>query len=510
MNSNYRKNLKDLATACKKYVDETKEQILWQVGQYDITTQDDNTSAYQKVVPTGATKAKIKSIGGMSYKSENLLNASNFNTSATSLHSLTNGILISSGIDSRAFTDYSACDFKLYLNAGTYQITFFDRQITQSEYQNLVIVKETNSILTSSNQIYTSTSGNFSFTITDAGNYGIVLKFIGNIKPMLVIGSTAPTEWEQGFEDIRDSAVTSVKSYGANLSGNSSESYELNQSGNLFLRGWVSPYSTRIFSASASTSATSIGTSFTLTETTLVRFQFGSDSGQNTYFEEQLNAGTYYISAKTNVSNSVVVFSEFMLNYGSTAISYKAYRGLIDTFTIPDEVKALEGYGYGINDTCYNYIDFENKKFVKKVGRVDLGTLNYQKLSPRIFTSGVASVIKNPTNSGIANILTHIYTTTSYNNVFNHSSDMIIGVRDNGDVAIYDTRYYDDFNATTFKNAMSGVYLYYELATPIETDISEYIDTTILDVEPSGTITMDNQYEQDVPSGITYRIEVAK
>ncbi len=112
---------------------------------------------------------------------------------------------------------------------------------------------------------------------------------------------------------------------------------------------------------------------------------------------------------------------------------------------------------------------FEGKKYVitEKLGIVDLGTLNYQKLNNRILSSNLASVIKKPTNSEIANILTTKYTTTSYNNVFNHSSDKIIGVQDNGNLGIYDTEYYDNFNEQTFKSAMSGVTLVYELATPV-------------------------------------------
>ena len=43
-----------------------------------------------------------------------------------------------------------------------------------------------------------------------------------------------------------------------------------------------------------------------------------------------------------------------------------------NTLAIPDEVKALDGYGWGMDEEDYNYVDFENKQFVKKVVKLVL------------------------------------------------------------------------------------------------------------------------------------------
>lgn len=67
---------------------------------------------------------------------------------------------------------------------------------------------------------------------------------------------------------------------------------------------------------------------------------------------------------------------------------------------------------------------------------------------------------------------------------------------------VKDTAYTD---ATAFKQAMSGVILYYELATPIVTDISTLIDDDFLrnmEVEAGGSITFKNS------NGDSYRIPV--
>ena len=68
MNIQYRKNLKAVLTASKDYTDKTKEEIYWHIGDYSISTQDDNTTASTKTVPSGATRCKIKKIYGLTEK----------------------------------------------------------------------------------------------------------------------------------------------------------------------------------------------------------------------------------------------------------------------------------------------------------------------------------------------------------------------------------------------------------------------------------------------------------
>ncbi len=64
----------------------------------------------------------------------------------------------------------------------------------------------------------------------------------------------------------------------------------------------------------------------------------------------------------------------------------------------------------------------------------------------------------------------------------------------------------DDYtDAASFKAAMSGVMLVYELAEPIVTDISDLITSdNLIGVEGNGTITFENEYGYAVPSTVEY------
>ena len=77
-----------------------------------------------------------------------------------------------------------------------------------------------------------------------------------------------------------------------------------------------------------------------------------------------------------------------------------------------------------------------------------------------------------------------------------------------------DTAYTD---ATAFKQAMQGVILYYELANPIVTDISDLIPDDFLrniEVEAGGSITFKNSngddYRIPVPSEEEYVVKLSE
>lgn len=185
-----------------------------------------------------------------------------------------------------------------------------------------------------------------------------------------------------------------------------------------------------------------------------------------------------------------------MLNKGSTALPYTPY--VRNTLPIPDEVKALDGYGWGVNESIYNYVDWEKKQFIKNVGRLDLGTLVWKIYQERFY--GPVSDKKD----GADNFICDKYKTKisglptmSDHTITGNISNRYVYIRDDG---------YTDINE--FTAAMSGVMLYYELAEPVITDISPLLQSdNLIPVEGGGTVTMLNEYGYAVPSEVVYRLE---
>ena len=173
--------------------------------------------------------------------------------------------------------------------------------------------------------------------------------------------------------------------------------------------------------------------------------------------------------------------------------TYNTDNELLDTYTVPSAITSLEGYGQGINSTVYNNVDFASGKYTKKVGVVDLGSLNWEYNSQyQVFYTYI-----DGKKFGRTNILCALYNTvdkeyTQLNNMEIAGTPVINGVN------VKNTDY---TTAEDFRAAMNGVLLYYELATPVETTITE--NAPLLEVEEGGTIVFENTYNQNMPNEVT-------
>ena len=190
-------------------------------------------------------------------------------------------------------------------------------------------------------------------------------------------------------------------------------------------------------------------------------------------------------------------------------------------FPIPEAIKALPGYGWSAG-TARNYVDYENKRYVQCVNSVDLGTLTWTAgggiSSQTVFIASSRKICgqKLSYNSAIAsNILCSKYLAKSQNEVWSDAAP--VGIATNatidGYVYVNDTAYTD---ATAFKQAMQGVMLYYELETPIVTDISDLLTDDFLrnlTVEAGGSITFKNgndSYLIPVPNEEEYIVKLSE
>lgn len=187
------------------------------------------------------------------------------------------------------------------------------------------------------------------------------------------------------------------------------------------------------------------------------------------------------------------------------------------TYPIPEAIKALPGYGWSAG-TAKNWVDYENKRYVQCVSSVDLGALNWVADSTgkvSFQTSQVTGQKLTKNYSVPPNIICSKYSTESQNELWGHINVTGITANANTDGYVYvnDTSYTD---AAAFKQAMQGVMLYYELESPIVTDISTLIDDDFLrniEVEAGGSVTFkggNDDYRIPVPSEEEYIVKLSE
>lgn len=127
------------------------------------------------------------------------------------------------------------------------------------------------------------------------------------------------------------------------------------------------------------------------------------------------------------------------------------------------------------------FLDGGVLKAIKRIGSVDLGTLRWNTASTatdtggklRFVGSGIESIVKIVSTANIDNIKIYKYKAISGNEVYTGIEG--ISILGNGTISIFDLAYANS-DKDTFKAAMSGVMLYYELAEP-----EEYILDSIQD-----------------------------
>lgn len=184
---------------------------------------------------------------------------------------------------------------------------------------------------------------------------------------------------------------------------------------------------------------------------------------------------------------------------------------------IPTDVRSLPGYGWSAG-TAYNSIERTDEGrwlFVQRVGSVDLGTLEwyyadsaYENLK-RFQTEGLQGKIKAPiADTYSVNALTSMYSAGQWA-YLGSAYDKFICCHLDGRFVIRDT---EIGSLNDFINKVSGVMLYYELAEPVTTDITDLMTDALepFAVEASGTITFRNSALLDVPSNVEYVIKLSE
>ena len=242
---------------------------------------------------------------------------------------------------------------------------------------------------------------------------------------------------------------------------------------------------------------------------------YNDNNGQTVYpnraFITPLNAAYVRFTLPPGYGN--VYKNDIALIAGSSG-TYAPFH--CNEYPIPEAIKALPGYGWSAG-TAKNYVDYENKRYVQCVDSVDLGTLTFTLTNGRFFvhtSNSFDGLIKKPSSTTqYLNAICSQFTAIPYaGNWADHT--VTCYVTENEKRILFIDKSYTD--ATAFKQAMQGVIMYYELATPIVTDISDIIPDDFLrniEVEAGGSVTFKNSndnYHIPVPSEEEYIVKLSE
>ena len=310
--------------------------------------------------------------------------------------------------------------------------------------------------------------------------------------PMINEGSSA-LPYEPYFEGLRSAPVSEVESVGVNLipypyidttKTVNGVTFTVNNDGSIGVKGTATANAVFYLVANKKINAlvsgiTYIPSTATSTTKTILMCNYIDTDGTTKNFTTSLKGAMQYPSnVKSDViyllvQNGTTVDETVypMLNKGTTALPYTPFTR--NTLPIPVAVQVLDGYGEGINENVYNYIDYEKKQFIKHVGKVDMGTIDWVYTNP--FGTGVMCFKATAPNNAklvgandTSNVLCALFNTITANRMSRGDEGITTFATLNG-IFINDSTYTD---AATFSSAMSGVMLYYELAEPAVTDIS--------------------------------------
>lgn len=518
---------------------------LYDIGQ-GVTHkfETDTDTAYQKAVPTGAKLMSMKSVGGRSIVWNQMIPDSIIHVTVTIDKDVTEDKWISR-IEADTSNIISAHGHKVLGKCVKDASNPTANVVVRFGDNNANISNGYESEHSTEKGIYTLQSSvkngalyYRAFAGATAGTYGFTLQLY-DLTAMFGVENEPTTveEFEAMFPadyypynagEIVNAGTESVVEQGRNLwdevwgigSINSSSGNDEGGTASIYSKNYIPiiPNSTYIFVFAGSIEFENVKTRFY--DHNKKYIGFNDNDGQTVYpnrtFITPSNA--FYVRFTLPPGYGVVYKNDIALIAGSSG-AYAPYHS--NVYKIPEAIRNLPGYGWSAG-TARNYVDYENKKYVQCVDSVDLGTLDW-KINT---TSAVGNHFYGPVKhlnfkylgafgTTVYNALCSKYITVvrSANVFVDKTLTLDGGSTTVSQIQVKDTAYTD---VTAFKQAMQGVMLYYELETPIITDISSLIPDDFLrniEVEAGGSVTFKNSndnYHIPVPSEEEYIVKLSE
>lgn len=474
----------------------------------DSDFQEDNTVAMSKTVPTGmADYTAIKKIGGRTQKMVQLVSED-----LASVHNVT--LDSSSSKYSYAIAYRKGHVYMMSAKSNTYPIRF---QV-DSKYGICKIEVDSNAryltkftcnypdfssgafIYNTSSSSYTVTGNFLIFDLTEMGIPDITETEFRAMFPEDYYPYTEGELWNTPVESVVSVGknLCSGLKYGKGINTTNGTEYDLaNAACTDFIP--VKP-STTIYASGMGTVAANFIAWYDANKNYIDR----SGGSSNNLRSQALPANARYVRLNWygGVTLDMATNNTIMISYDKSAfIPYNK-----TTLLIPDSDRNLPCFGYGINETVQNIRDYENGAYTQMVAEVDLGDLSWVRNGDNgnRFYCDISTM---KASSSITNGICLLYNRNPVDWKSLNDKDFCLGQNINSkgaNIAIRDDSYTD---ATTFKTAMKGVKLVYELATPVVTDCSDILHP--IRCESGGTITLQNEHNLDMPNSIMYKKEVS-
>nr|DAH94765.1 MAG TPA: hypothetical protein [Caudoviricetes sp.] len=506
-----------------------KLDALWKLNQgISYEFQTDEAEAYQKTVPSGAKVANVKSIGGKTIVWNQLLANTSFN------NVIWNGLTIN-GNSKDGITITGTASTNNNKNIGSVNIIKNHKYLVYGIDKSIIVTDDDTFSTQAGNRIFTATNSkqsNISFYVKESSEYNAKnYPMLFDLTQMFGSGNepSTPEEFEAMFPadyypynagELMSAPVNEVVEQGRNLlhlKNTSSGIASTYEEGTVQIKGtatntWQS-FEINPLPNSGTFTFSNNNNNFTITleykhssgERELYRIAKGTKSV--TFERTDDREVTGYFILIEGLTRGTVYDATLLLQIeeGSAVTTYSPYRKT--SYPIPQAILNLPGYGWSAGDVR-NEVDWENKQYIQRVGKADLGTFTWVYYANRFNTS---DPIDNAKPNGVCLIIPPYYWNK---NDFYLNKNFVIYIHDNRVCYIYDSRY---DSAEAFKQAINGVMLYYELAEPIVTDITDIIGDTFqepIEVEAGGTLTFKNSngdnYRIPVPSTEEYLVSLAE
>ena len=398
-------------------VTDRKLDALWKLNQgVSYQFEEDSEAAYQKEVPSGAKLASVKQIGGKTIVWNQLLNCDALKADLSRMYDVTNddGIytLIAKGIRNRAQQTIQVKQNHIYLmKAVTNEVDGNFVEFCPHSYGNA---------MANMAQCYNKGEGwKRIYQIIKAGYTGVLLfQFylhaseypatmqykagsfqVFDLTQMFGAGNEPSTveafeamfpeeSYSYNVGELLSASVSEVVEQGKNLYyglemlavGNDSYEYiEMGYNAKAIQLKPNTVYAVKFTSVKTSNIILLMNSTSQVNGNKYVDFRKLTDEGVYTTDAD----GKLYVGVAGSKTKAEVIARleecNIQIEESSVATAYSPYRR--NTYPVPETVQQLPGYGWNTGD-AYNYVDFEEKKYHKKVEKFYFNKLKYYGQEP--------------------------------------------------------------------------------------------------------------------------------